>query len=245
MKTGKLVIGAMVIVVLLSGCAELFELNLFAGLDPTPVPNAADFEARIASEGSTAVLTDLRDQLASPSVFNEMEVEERDALAGLLKGVWEDPAADTADKQNAQVLYADLQLRSTGGDKFVNGVTSVIPALASGEMFSGSGDATTEDEVQTLVTSLIPEDIAELPPAEQKDAVTEMLDGLIAANEAYAEFETSLAATDGVPPADSNMGEIAQGALVTYMVGSVSDVLYTEADADAGKTQGEVLYELL
>ncbi len=238
MTKGRFVIGALLVTILVSGCAELFEFSLYGGLDPTPVPSAEDLKAQPTSEA----LATLKEDFESPTLFDELEKEpeKKAELSAYLEEVWEDLDAEPSEKQEAQLLYADLHLRTTGGDEFVNNVTAVaddLATMASGEMFSGDA-ADIQEDVQGLFEALIPEDIAGEP-----EAIAELLDGLITANAAYEAFETSLEGAE--PPAGTNMGEVAQSALVSFLVGTVADVVAPEGGLEEGESQGQALYELI
>lgn len=236
MRKLKLIFIPLLVAILFIGCAEMFEFSLFDGVDPTPIPDPTAME-------TTEALAELEESFESPTLFRELEqnVEKKEELSNYLKDVWTDATAEPEEQQKAQILYADLQLQTTGGDEFVNNVTGVLEGLATGEMFSEPAEGEPiQETVKDIFTPLIPGDV------EDPAAVADMLDALILANDAYTDFGNSLVTTE-TPPEGTNMGEVAQSALVTFIVGSVAENILTpeEQAGETDESPGEIIYDLI
>ena len=180
MKLRRLFVYALMALALM-GCTEIsqiFEFNLFAGLDPVAVPDVASLPA-----DKTEALDVLDEEFASDSFFQAMSEEQQGDMAIYLEDIWLDGNGTTEEQQRAGLMYADLNMKTTGGDQFVNNVTLVVEDLVAGDMFK---EGQTAEEVQTgiqdLFNGLIPEDVQENPdPEVKKQQVIAMLDGLVAA----------------------------------------------------------------
>lgn len=241
MRYLKLLLGALLILGFI-GCediSQIFEFNLVEGLEYVPVPTAAELGSMETGEA----LQSLDQEFESDTFFDRLSTPEaqaqKDELSTYLTDVRTSETATTEQKQQAQILYADLHMKTTGGDEFVNNVTAVADDLVSGEMFQSSDPGA---EIQTLFTDLIPLDIQETTdPEVKKEQISAMLNGLIEADTAYQEFGDTLAASEA--PEDTNMGAVAQNALVSFIVAGVADGMLTEEEkADPGAAMYDLLY---
>ena len=107
---------------LLAGCAAMFDFNLFKdlGLDPVAAPTPADY----AGAGG---LDSLAADLSSPAVIDALKADPaataalESFLQGLISG-----GVDSPEEQQAAILLADLDLKTTNGEEFVNNIVVVL-----------------------------------------------------------------------------------------------------------------------
>ncbi len=125
----------------LAGCAQLFEFNLFAGLDNPPTPSAADYTG---AGGLDALGEDLNSPATVAALAAEPAVVQQ-ILDDLEANYWGDGVIGDDDSQ-AAILYADLALKTTEGEELVN---NVVGALMDGSLTSSS-------DIATLLASIIP-----------------------------------------------------------------------------------------
>ncbi len=221
MKKAILFAAAAFLLVFLGGCAQLFEFNLFSALDGVRLPDKASLEAMPTGEA----LDYLEEQLSSPK-FTDALVNDPDALGDVTAYLDEARGnADTPEEQRATVLYADLKLKTTGGEEVVNNVTSLLTGDIGNLNFSDQ--TSVEDFLSSIMGTIIPPDLLD-----SRAAFDELLTGFQDAWGAYDQLGANLPAN---PPPDSiNMGDVAQKALFSFLVAEAltDNGLYaTEADA--------------
>jgi hypothetical protein len=204
MRRAGMLLSLLLFVLLLAGCSAMFDFNLFKdlGLDPVAAPTPADY----AGAGG---LDKLADDLSSPAVVDALKADPAAAAAletfleGLITG-----GVDTPEEQQAAILLADLELKSTEGEEFVNNIVNVVVQGVSGT-----------SSIQDLLNSTI-------PPEALASAATyaAMVNGLLDANEAYLALGAGILDINGTPgiqqgegvPPGTNMGDIAQKAIVAF-----------------------------
>lgn len=203
------VLVSLILVSLLSGCAELFEFNLFKALDPIEMPDAAMLSEMENEDGISGVLDYLEAELGSPSFIEKLDEEPGayDAIENYLidhKGT-----ASTADEKRATILYADLNLKTTGGEELIN---NSVSALIGGDFSATNLDSI--PEVKAFLLGFLP---AVMPSSalSSQSAFDEMLQGFVAASAAYDDFGNSLPSDI---PEEINMGDVAQKAIVSYII---------------------------
>ena len=218
---------------LLGGCSALFDFNLFKalGLDKTAAPKASDYQG-------AGGLDKLADDLSSPAVIEALKndpaakAELEAFLQGLITG-----GVDTPEEQQAALLFADLELKTTSGEEFVN---NIVTALMS--------SIDTSVKVVDLLKSIIPADVAG-----DKTKFTAMITGLLSANAMYFALGQGIdsdAGGDGVVdpgkslPPGANVGDIAQKAGVAFLANAI--VGKVDGVAAGGQTEAiEQMYYLL
>jgi hypothetical protein len=198
--------------VFLAGCSALFDFNLYKdlGLDPVTAPRASDY----AGAGG---LDHLAADLSSPAVIDALAADaaakaELEAfLQGLISG-----GVDTPEEQQASILLADLELKTTGGEEFVNNIVMILMAPID-----------TSVKVTDLLRSIIPPEVAG-----NRIAFSAMLNGLVEADAQYNALGVGL---DADPPADGdglvdagkslppmvNAGDVAQKAGVAFIAAAI------------------------
>lgn len=226
----KYVLPLLGVLALVVGCTDfnIFGDNIFAkaGLD-TPTASAV---TNLATGPVTAEnLTSLNDQLSSPNVIALLTTD-AGALAqveGFLLSAYTAPATTPEQVQQVQqaaTLYADLNLRTTGGEELVNNITATLLTPGALDLLTTSSTSTSATQaqgLQTLVESLIPAQILDSAGTIDKTAFTSMVNGLVDANGAYSVLTASLSANSTVATPDTvNLGDVAQKALVSYVVDS-------------------------
>ena len=223
MKKTSGVLIPLILVSLLTGCAELFEFNLFKALDPIKMPDAAMLSEMENEDGVSGVLDYLEAEFGSPSFIEKLDEEPGSYDA--IKDYLIDHKGNSEDGQRATVLLADLYLKTTGGEEFIN---NSVTAAISGD-FDGLTGQNAADFLEVFIKVIIPSyalsDIS---------SFTVFLDGLSAANQEYHDSAASLDInpTDGVPdnvPDNVNLGDIVQKAIITQVVVEARSVL---SDAD-------------
>lgn len=226
---------ALVASAFLFSCSQLFDFNLFKDLDPVPAPNAADYEG---SEG----LDQLDDDLDSPAVVDAL-ADDPDTVAAIEDMLEEDYLNDGVsgeEDQQAAIVYADLNLETSGGDELVNNIVATV---------LGGIDPATQTMVDLLKQIVPPE------AAGNRDAFCAMLLAFLDAHYAYQLLGNSIvdvngdgviSAGEGVPAA-ANMGDVAQKAVVSYILDQIITQIVTAypalTQADAALQLFLLLYE--
>lgn len=212
-------VAPVLLALLLAGCAELFEFNLFQNLDPIRLPDSASLAEMEDEEGIGGVLDYLDEELSSDAFITGLQ--EDPPAAGAVESYLANrmaSAADPADRLRAAVLYADFNLKMNGGEDLVN---RSMAALLDGR-FDETDFAAPADVVQ-LLANLLPS-LAQMPAMESEAAFNAMLDGFEEAWSAYEAFEPSYL---DPPPDGINLGDVAQKALVACLVHEAINSLYT------------------
>ena len=168
-------------VLLLAGCSAMFDFNLFKdlGLDPVAAPTPADY----AGAGG---LDSLAADLSSPAVIDALKADP--AATAALETFLEDlisggatAGVDTPEEQQAAILLADLDLKTTNGEEFVNNIVTVLMTPY---------DPTVK--IADLLASIMPPEVANNPTA-----FAAMINGLLGANDAYFALGQSIDSAPG------------------------------------------------
>ncbi len=224
---------ALLAAVLLGSCAQMFDFNLYQKLDPVPVPVVTDYEG---ADG----LDELEGDLDSPAIVDTL-VQNPETITQIEDMLEEDYLNDgvtTEEDQQAAILYAELNLETSGGDELVNNMVNTVTTVLESE------DPAALDPL-SIITQVIPPEAAESP-----EVFTSMLLGLLDANNAYVLFGDSIGDVNGDGaitagedvPAGTNMGGIAQCAVVAYAVELIVESMGLPP-ADAGNQLWLLLYE--
>ena len=212
------VLAPLILVSLLTGCAELFEFNLFKALDPIKMPDAAMLSEMEEEDGVSGVLDYLDSELGSPGFIEKLGEEpgSYDAIEDYLgehRG-----NSSTADEKRATILYADLNLKTTGGEELVN---NSVSALVGGDF--GNTDWSNAADIKNFLFGFLPEVMPS--GVNSQSEFNDMIQGFVAASAAYDDFGNSL---PGDVPEEINMGDVAQKAIVSYVISEVvNNSLYT------------------
>ena len=197
----------LVLVLMLSGCAEMFEFNLFAGLDYVSLPTFAELEDMEDEEAAEL----LEESLDSPGYVEEL-VDDPEALADVQQYLDENKGtASTPTEQRFTALSADLALKTTGGDEVVNNVGSLI------DDFGTIADDPT-NFLGSFLQSVVPEEMMT-----DQAKFYDMLAGFQSAWTDYDQLGSNL---DGDLPPEVNAGDVAQKALFAYVVNEALTNLY-------------------
>ena len=202
----KIFLTAAILTISLLGCTQLFEFNLFAGLDKASVPKVSDLEKRNTGDA----LDLLEGEADSDAFFDALKDDPtgKGDLEDYLGGIMDDPEEAAPDKQRAALLYSDIELKTTGADELVNNLVKVLDT-------SGSEGMDNFKSFGAFWNKVAPEGA---------DPGT-VFDGLNNAYDGFNALGGSLTDTDGdgTPdgPEGANMGEAAQNAVVSFMVHEV------------------------
>lgn len=217
---------------LFTGCngnINIFDYNLFtdAGV-VTPTLNTPPTAAEPTAAAQAATLATMGADLSSPAYLAELTAPGNtatlEAVQTYLVEVYSQPitttstAEEVAVVQEAAVLSANLNLDTTGG-------TTVVQNIVETLMDPAGLDLATDADVSALISSILPDTVT------SPETFATLVEGLINASDAYAAFASTLpagltaetAATVTIPT-DVNMGDVAQKALVSYVVANVVDL---------------------
>jgi hypothetical protein len=215
----------------LAGCTAIFDFNLYRdlGLDKTAAPTPSDYQG-------AGGLDKLAEDLSSPAVIDALKNDPaaKDALVTFLEGLITLPV-DQPEEQQAAILLADLELKTTSGEDFVNNIVTAMMAPID-----------TSVKVVDLLKSIIPADVAG-----DKTKFTAMITGLLAANDMYFALGQGIDAdSDGIVdpgkslPPGANAGDIAQKAGVAFLASAI--VAAVDLVATGGQTEAIAqMYNLL
>jgi hypothetical protein len=223
----------------LAGCTALFDFNLYRdlGLDKTAAPTPSDYQG-------AGGLDKLAEDLSSPAVIDALKNDPaaKDALVTFLEGIMNgDGTVDSSEERQAAILLADLELKTTSGEEFVNNIVTAMMAPID-----------TSVKVVDLLKSIIPADVAG-----DKTKFTAMISGLLSANAAYFALGQSIdsdSGGDGVVdpgrslPPGANAGDIAQKAGVAFLASAIVaavDFVATGGQAEAIAQMFNLLYDPL
>ncbi|MFP4535676.1 MAG: hypothetical protein ACLFNP_08135 [Spirochaetaceae bacterium] len=187
------------VVLLLAGCANIYDANLFENFDGPPS----------ASELANGSAEDIADAAESPQFFEELEddPEAKEALQDRLQEIYNDPNASDSDRRTAAVVSGDIEMETTEGGEIVNNVVDVVLDEEGGGEFSDPG---------TFIRNTFPESVRNDP--EELEAQIESFRTAAEAYYAYGEGLTE----DGVPDG-ANSGEIAQRATVAILMDTLAE----------------------
>ncbi len=224
-KTAVLGILLAALVLILSGCEELFTFNLFDGLEQVNAARTVeDIRKKSASEG----LEELDDLMDSDNFVDSL-AEDDTSKTGLLEYLDEiasDTATETEDKQTALILSADIEIKTSGGDDLVNNVAEL---LTNPSVLEEGGDP------EQIFTALVPEEV------ESTEDMTAMLLGFMDAADTYEALGVTL---DPNNPdslvADINLGDVAQTALISSIVNAAVSDIAGETGSSPEEAAGEL-----
>ena len=234
MSRARSVVFLILPLVFLAGCSAFFDFNLYRdlGLDTTAAPRASDY----AGAGG---LDQLAEDLSSPAVIEALKADPaaKADLVSFLDGIMNgDGTVDSPEEQQAAILLADLELKTTNGEEFVNNIVTVLMAPFDPGV-----------KIEDLLRSIIPAEVANDRPK-----FTAMIAGLISANEAYFALGHSIdnsPTPDGIVDADKslppgvNAGDIAQKAAIAFLANAIV-VEVDEANAPAASDVPDAINQM-
>jgi hypothetical protein len=238
-RTAVLFVLVVAAALVLSGCPNMFTMNLFAGLSGPQKPDVT----KLREMPEEDAIQQLSEDATSPQFYENLENDEdqggtaKEELLGYLGEVYSDDddddgdgvgGVDTPEEQKAALLAADVHLKTTDGDKVVDNVVSTVLTLmdegsAEDDGEHGDGDATdggTEEDpvkqAQDVMKSLFQNEDGTDPSPED---FTKTLDALAKAADAYKAFGSSLKQDPDTgewnAPEGTNLGSVAQSAMVS------------------------------
>ena len=212
----------------LMGC-DLLTFNLFEGMDAPAIPSADEFGDMPADE-----LLDLLEQLLeSDTFYDDLDEAQLDAILAALQEIMDSADSPVDQLQDAALLAAEIELNSTDGGTVVDTVVDVVDDIIS----EGLDESSTPE---AFFTDLIKTAFADVPPENFDDTVAAFL----SAAAAFTIFGNSLIDLDGDGtidgPPGSNMGAIAQDAIVAIIIASVITDMGAAALEDIAYGEGTV-----
>jgi hypothetical protein len=189
----------------LAGCSDFFNFNVYSTFDTVAAPSADKYEG---SGGLAALATDL----SSPAVVEALKNDPTTtaAIESYLVTTYLSGAVTSSDQQQAVILYADLNLKTTEGESFVNNIVTTV-----------MGGVTTGTSIHDLLDAVLPAD-AKSDPA----VFSAMITALRNSNTQYLKLGAGITDVnsngtievgEGVP-AGTNMGDVAQKAAVAFAI---------------------------
>jgi hypothetical protein len=198
------------IAVLVTGCANIYESNLFENFDGPPS----------AAELANGSVEDIADAAESPQFFDELRNDPaaKEVIQDRLQEIYNDPASTEAEKKTAAIISGDVEMETTQGGEIVNNVADLLLGESGGE-FSDPG---------TFIRSTFPESVRNDPVL-----LKAQIESFRTAAEAYYVYGTGL--TEENVPEGANKGEIAQRATVAILMDTLAlqSGFGGEADTDA------------
>lgn len=208
MARSRLSILLLIPLLALAGCSEFLNFNAFSSLDTVAAPSASKYEG---SGGLDLLASDLN----SPSVITALKADPT-ATAAIEKFLVDTYLSDgitTAADQQAAILYADLNLKTTEGEALVNNVVTTV--------MSGVPSNTT---VHDLLASVLP-----ASALADESVFSAMVTALLDSNTQYLALGASITDVnkngkidvgEGVPTG-TNMGDVAEKAAVAWTIAVV------------------------
>ncbi len=221
MRNVKIILVIAAVSIALLGCQQMFEFNLFSAVDHASIPSASELK----SMETSAALDLLGDESSSDKFYEDLanDPTKKQELEGYLGDIWAPGSSEAPeDQQRAALLYADIEMKTTGGDELVNNLVNTLLSDNPPNDFSDFWDQVVPAEAQS------------------EQGMEEMLGGFLDAWNAYDAFGNTLSSND--PPEGTNMGEVAQNAVVSFYLYSFAEANGVDTTSD---TAASDLYDLL
>jgi hypothetical protein len=203
-----------------SGCPEFYTFNLFDGLDYVKLPSPEDLSEKSTDEG----LDYLDESISSDSFIDKIaeDPEAQGVVTDYLQGIIDDPDATEDQKVQAAVLAADFQLGVNGSNELIENVFNIMTSMQ--DLQSGTGSGEDQATLQGVLTGIMPAAVTELgTPEEQEEAFSDIVVGLLTANNLYETLGDVLISD----PAAGNP-DVTGGTLVNAAVAGMLDIFVTE-----------------
>lgn len=200
-----------VLLVFAGSCANLMEGNVFENFDGpedagTVLRKYSLPDGTIDPARMDAFIRDLENSASSPRFFRGLSASDREKLDKALRSVYgEDSGASVASRQKAAVLAGQTNMRGNDAGRTANNVIDVLV----------NDGVDSFDNSRELLNQVIPADVRGNPTK-----VAEILDNLAAAGDAYEALGSTLDGSNPAP-AGTNMGAVAQNALVAITVRNI------------------------
>lgn len=206
-KYGFLTVIALALPLLFTSCDAFFDANLFKAAKLGQLDSSK--LSTLNSEGLVAAAYSADGQPVD-SFFTALKGDpaSKATVKASLSATFTNPSASAADQQEAAVLYADIELKTTGGDIIVNNVVSVLTA--------GGSSANPSDLLAGLVAGV------DLTKASIEGAVS-ALNGLYAkdGSGALERLSTSIGSSSGSQIDSSTAANMAQAGIIAAVIQGV------------------------
>lgn len=198
------------VLVLVYGCTDFVgQGNAFENFDGPPAASEitrrhirTDDEGNVIVDNPERFVRDVGDAAGSGRFFRDLSDSDREQLNDGLRQVYNGDS-DVGTRQRAAVLAGEVNMRGTSAGTTANNVIDVL---------TGDGIEAFEDP-NALLDTIIPAGARGNPAA-----IQEILNNMVAAAEAYEALGNTLGDEDSTVPAGTNMGVVAQNALVAMVV---------------------------
>lgn len=207
----------------LTGCLDLLTMNAFGDMDaPPPVD-----EAQLVEMTDEEVIEEITTQSESQDFYDDLATnpEKKQTVVDQLAEVY-DPANEEStpeEKQQAALLVADVELKTTGGAQVAEDTIMVVGTLA--ESFASDDPDAPEPDVDQIISDTITTAFGSMTDetgAFDDAKFDETIAAFQAAADAYEAFANSLTDTDGDgsvdAPEDTNIASVAQDAVIALAI---------------------------
>ena len=201
-RARSIIISTVIFLLLLTGCGNIFEFNLFDGIDNPELPSAG--QLREMGDGALDYLS----QALQSGDFMELLTADPEAAAEILNFLQEDylselPTDETrGNYQEAAILYAAIEMGTTAAAEVSGNILNLFSS----------------DSEELDPSAVFPDNMTE----EEFDAA---LEAMLSAADVYTLFGNSLSDIDQDgdldSSADANLGEVVQNAAVAIYVQTV------------------------
>jgi len=214
----------LIAVLFLVSCDQMFTMNVFkaAGLGQVGVSSADE----IGSMSSADAFTAINDAASSPKFFETLEGDSavKNAYLDKLLAAASDSSLPKAEQEQALVLAASIELETTAASTVVSNIVSSLT--------SGTGNIDVEETIKSIMPTEITSQMRPGSPAPAE--FTEMIEAFSNANRIYTDLGTRIGADASLPSGSAtSAGDVAQLALVSYVVSSVESTDPSVSVADA------------
>lgn len=242
-KAACLIILIIVVTFLFYGCAEFFEFNLFAGLDPVILPD-------VNTMSTDDALDELGDFVDSDTGIEkiaqepEKKAEYEEFLTTTAAGT---TGASQEQAATAASILGELELKTSGAYDVVQGIVGVLAEQGSMD-FTAFDPSTTgsgsEEELQDLLSKVMIDTIG-TDVINNEAQFAQVVQGFLAADTAYDQLGTLLG-SDPTLLGDTNLGEIVMDAALSSAMTEVIKAITVMDDAtgNAIQTNEQAIAEL-
>ncbi len=223
MKRTLFVLSAIIILLTFTACEgldKILQTNVYSGLGKV--------SAKEISKADADTLVELG---KSPSFFDTLKGNPgltSDVLDTINDAIGK--ASSAEDKQNLNMLAAEIQLQTSGGAVLVNNIASI---LANPQGLDGLDNP---DDLEGFFISILPPGIVSGGVIQEAGFVA-LINGFVAANEYYEALDGALG-SGGYADSDVSPGEVAQAAIVSALVSTIAK----SVEGVSGSSAGEKLY---
>ncbi len=216
--TSRLIVLAVATLTFFASCTNLFMGNFFEEFDGPPdaselLGSYTSSDGTVSTSKAPKFVGAVSEAAESSKFYKDLSSSDRTELNTALKSVYDDASVDTATRQSASVLAAEVKIRDTGAGETINNVANVLTSDLGADSFN---------DPEALMDLIIPDSAKG-----DATAVKKILDDLVSAGDAYDNLGSIMTDEDGDGTVDGpsgvNMTETAQKAAVAIAVMKLAD----------------------